>query len=214
MSFAQILAGNYPTRVFGSLSSFYTLTKLFDGSDPDIIIHITDETTIDLITAQHQQKISQKFPNSLFIHIMDEKFCRKHIYQKTYSHCFKHCIEYHDRWDIIQKIQAKFAKIVDFSKRSGRIQYKNLVLDMDRWQLSIDSKTLSEQLSLKEGVLLKLFMENSGACMSREDIKARVWDKISISPRTIDSHISRLRKKIQNADITIESIYGGGYIFE
>lgn len=66
-------------------------------------------------------------------------------------------------------------------------------------------------LPLKEAQLLKLFFERPGSCLTREEISAAVWTGVKVTPRTIDSHVCRLRKRLREAAIEIQSIYGDGY---
>jgi DNA-binding response OmpR family regulator len=66
-------------------------------------------------------------------------------------------------------------------------------------------------LPLKEARLLRFFIENTGKCLTRSEIQRAVWDGVKIESRTIDSHISRLRKRISLGEVTIESLYGDGY---
>jgi DNA-binding response OmpR family regulator len=52
-------------------------------------------------------------------------------------------------------------------------------------------------LRKKEFEILYLLMEGAGKIYSRDAIASRIWDKERLSfPRTIDVHISNIRKKI------------------
>jgi DNA-binding response OmpR family regulator len=61
-------------------------------------------------------------------------------------------------------------------------------------------------------MLLRFLIENVGVCVSRDQLINEVWKGIRIEARTIDSHISRLRKRLASSEVFIESVYGGGYI--
>jgi DNA-binding winged helix-turn-helix (wHTH) protein len=67
-------------------------------------------------------------------------------------------------------------------------------------------------LSPKEGRILEILLENANQCVSRTHIVQFVWPGISVSQRTLDTHISRLRKKLEGSiECYIESTYGKGY---
>ncbi len=66
-------------------------------------------------------------------------------------------------------------------------------------------------LTQKEVRLLGRFLESPQECITRKEIISLIWPDTLVTPRTLDCHISRLRKKIQRIGLEIEAIYGGGY---
>ena len=74
------------------------------------------------------------------------------------------------------------------------------------------------KLTPTEFNILKLLMENEGRIFSREQIINEVFGyDFEGYNRNIDTHISNLRKKIENIypqQHNLESIYGVGYKFE
>lgn len=83
---------------------------------------------------------------------------------------------------------------------------RNRTLEKDRKRL---------KLTQIEYLLMKLFMENPGKAMSREDILKAVWgDDFSGELKTVDVNIRRLRLKIE-ADPTepefLTTVWGFGY---
>jgi DNA-binding response OmpR family regulator len=66
--------------------------------------------------------------------------------------------------------------------------------------------------------MLKLFIQRKGEVVTRDDFLDKVWgeDNVSVSFRTIDSHIANIRKKIEDHPSNpkhILSIRGVGYKF-
>jgi two-component system response regulator BaeR len=93
---------------------------------------------------------------------------------------------------------------------------RGLVLDDVRYQATLDSRNLG--LTAVEFKLLKLLVANAGRLYTRQDLMTRIYaDQRNVSDRTIDSHIKKLRRKIEavnpNAKL-IYSVYGVGYKFE
>lgn len=70
------------------------------------------------------------------------------------------------------------------------------------------------QLTVKEFKLLMKFVTNSEKTFSREDLFSQVWDNDSNSTyRTIDMHVSSLRKKLKDYGPLIKTVHQIGYKF-
>ena len=77
---------------------------------------------------------------------------------------------------------------------------------------------LAIDLSLREIRLLKLFFDHPGQVLSRQKISEACWDEDHLpTSRTLDQHVSQLRKRIEidpkNPRI-IQTVHGAGYRFE
>jgi DNA-binding response OmpR family regulator len=87
--------------------------------------------------------------------------------------------------------------------RQGEIQ-----LDPGRCQVTRGGTAI--ELSPKEYLLLKLFMENPDRVFSREEILTRIWGyERHPSTRTVDTHMLQLRQKF--GDALFETVRGFGY---
>ncbi len=73
------------------------------------------------------------------------------------------------------------------------------------------------RLTAKEFDILRYFIEHRGRTVSRGQILRNVWGiRLDISTRTIDRHVSALRKKIEpdpDDPVWIKTVYGVGYRF-
>ena len=73
------------------------------------------------------------------------------------------------------------------------------------------------RLTAKEFDILRYFVEHRGRTVSRRQILRNVWGiPLEISTRTIDRHVSALRKKIEpdpEDPMWIKTVYGVGYRF-
>ena len=77
---------------------------------------------------------------------------------------------------------------------------------------TVEKAGIPLQLTITEFRLLKTFIENQNAALSREQLIAAAYpDDSYLNDRAIDCHIKRLRKKI-GGDL-IETVYGLGYRF-
>lgn len=66
-------------------------------------------------------------------------------------------------------------------------------------------------LSPLELRLLTFLMSKRGEFFARQDIRTAVWGDDEVLDRTVDTHISKLRKKLSPANATIECRYRKGY---
>ena len=72
-------------------------------------------------------------------------------------------------------------------------------------------------LKPKEFALLQTLAQNEGTIMSAVQLYERIWKApLGDDKRTLQTHISSLRKKLETEDFgyTISTVYGAGYCFE
>lgn len=92
----------------------------------------------------------------------------------------------------------------------------NLVIDLDKYLVTIGGADVT--LTKKEVELLWTLAKNSSKVFSRENLLDSIWgyDYFGDS-RTVDSHIKRLRAKVdkfEHEEGEIKTIWGVGYRFE
>tara|TARA_A100001011_G_C14314539_1_gene847284 strand:- start:354 stop:1037 length:684 start_codon:yes stop_codon:yes gene_type:complete len=107
---------------------------------------------------------------------------------------------------VLRRIRPMFAEEV--------LSYKGIVVDLVSHKVTRDSETL--HLGPTEFNLLVFFMENIGRVFSREQLLNHVWkDEAYVEPRTVDVHIRRLRKSVNNdvKEDFIRTVRSAGYCF-
>lgn len=86
-------------------------------------------------------------------------------------------------------------------------------IDKSAHQVLVDGKNVD--LSYKEFELITYFAENQGIALSREKILNNVWNYDYFGDaRTIDTHVKKLRSKLDDKGDYIKTIWGMGYKFE
>lgn len=94
------------------------------------------------------------------------------------------------------------------------------VLNAGEIELNIAAHTVKVKgkavdLSFKEFELLNYFVINQGVALSREKILNNVWNYDYFGDaRTIDTHVKKLRSKLEECGDYIKTIWGMGYKFE
>ncbi|MDD1613569.1 MAG: phosphate regulon transcriptional regulator PhoB [Methylococcaceae bacterium] len=112
------------------------------------------------------------------------------------------------------------ARIRAVLRRSGKIQGQaqitlgNLVLDTEQHRLSIGERQL--EVSPTEFRLMHFFMTHPDKVYSRTQLLDQVWGRsVYIEERTIDVHIRRLRKILEEygREDLVQTVRGFGYRF-
>ncbi|MFQ5901980.1 MAG: winged helix-turn-helix domain-containing protein, partial [Thermodesulfobacteriota bacterium] len=84
------------------------------------------------------------------------------------------------------------------------------VIDIETHEVSVDGKRII--LTATEFKLLWELIKKPGHILSRDMLLDRAWgNDCYVTPRTVDTHIRRLRKKLGKAGILIETVRGFGY---
>ncbi|MDR1121395.1 MAG: response regulator transcription factor [Dysgonamonadaceae bacterium] len=92
------------------------------------------------------------------------------------------------------------------------IAIDDLEINLESKQLYICKKPIS--LTKKEFEILALLAKTPGRVYSRDEILDRVWENESfVLDRTVDVHITRLRKKMGNTGFRVVNRTGYGYCF-
>lgn len=89
-------------------------------------------------------------------------------------------------------------------------------IDFGTYEVVVRGKPV--KLTLKEFELLRFLVQNPNRVLSRDQLLDRVWGgETFVTPRTVDVHIRRLRKAIENDDRKpkwILTLRGVGYKFD
>ena len=99
-------------------------------------------------------------------------------------------------------------------------EFGDVTIDFDAFRLAVrrGDKPRTHDLTTQEAALLRLFAENPGRVLPRQEILRKVWPPdADVTPRTIDNFVLRLRRMVEPdpANPThIVSVRGTGYRFE
>ena len=114
------------------------------------------------------------------------------------------------------KAMLRRCEIVRNSSKSRIRQFDEVCVDFDGHKVLKNGEEV--RLTGLEFALLKYFLENNSKVLSRDDILDSVWNEnVLVDPRTVDTHVSNLRKKIEDDPAhprRIIGIRGIGYKFE
>lgn len=93
------------------------------------------------------------------------------------------------------------------------IHYETLEIDIVGKKVTIENKNV--ELTKTEFEILLLLLQRPNVVFSRDDLLKRIWsDDVYVNDRTVDVHITRLRKKIAPYGNRVVARLGYGYCFE
>ena len=111
--------------------------------------------------------------------------------------------------ELVARIKAVLRRSIR-PARSGMLRVGDVQLDPEAREVHLGDEVID--LRLKEFDLFAAFLENPNAALSREQLLQSVWGYDFVGDtRTVDVHVARLRDKIKNAAVKIETVWGIGY---
>src|SRR6185312_4818281 len=111
-------------------------------------------------------------------------------------------------------VQVQLRNRRELSEASQSVRAGNLEMNLANYfvELKLESGTVHPVLTPTEFRLLYQLVKNEGRVLSRDLLLAgSSEDNLDVSDRSIDVHISRIRKKLTGCTHCIESMYGIGY---
>ena len=112
-------------------------------------------------------------------------------------------------------MQLRRAEAAKRTSSANRYQFGDVVVDARKAEVTRANKPV--ELSAREFLLLKYFIEHREATISREELLNEVWGYHSMpSTRTVDVHVAWLRQKIEpnpKHPQYILTVHGLGYKF-
>ncbi|WP_269144198.1 MULTISPECIES: response regulator transcription factor [Clostridium] len=113
---------------------------------------------------------------------------------------------------LVAKVKA-LLKRVNGKELDNQSNFDGLTINEISHEVVLQGKQI--YLSPKEYELLIYFSRNLGIVLSRDKILDNVWGKDYYGDlRTVDTHVKRLREKLEDRAYLINTIRGSGYKFE
>ena len=114
--------------------------------------------------------------------------------------------------EVSARVKAILKRQVIEVKPANKFSYKDFSIDFDTKEVKIETEIIL--LTKTEFELLEFLVKHQERIFSRDEIINHIWDKTPyITERTVDVHITRLRKKLANYSSLISNRSGYGYRF-
>lgn len=114
--------------------------------------------------------------------------------------------------ELALRIKSVLRRTSESSPRSSRLERDDLIVDRASHRCTVAEQEV--ELTAKEFDLLVTLMMWPGQVRTREQLIESVWGSdFSVSSRTVDTHLKRLREKIGPYAELIQTVRGVGYRF-
>jgi two-component system phosphate regulon response regulator PhoB len=118
--------------------------------------------------------------------------------------------------ELLARIKARIRKAGERISQDLVLQLGDLKISVSKQKVYFKGRKREELLDLTplEFKLLFYFARHEEHVFSREQLLEAVWaDNVNVLDRTVDMHVSNLRKKLSPSSWTIRSVHGVGYRF-
>lgn len=116
----------------------------------------------------------------------------------------------------IVELKARIKAVISRSLKAEKDEYQTVIgsflIDTDRKEVKVKNKVI--ELTKKEYQILETLINNSGRYVTRDQILNKIWSDTLVSERTVDVHITRLRKRLGSFGKNIKSRTGYGYYLD
>jgi len=118
--------------------------------------------------------------------------------------------------EVVARIKAILRRTAEQPKNdTSIISYNGLTIDLKSYSVTLRGEAVV--CTPKEIEIMHMLASNPGQVFTREQLLSKVWGyDFAGETRTVDTHIKRIRAKLDSAGLgwSIKTIYGVGYKFE
>jgi two-component system response regulator ResD len=113
--------------------------------------------------------------------------------------------------EVVARVRAQLRRARGFEQEEAVLRRNGVELNRVERRCLLDGEPID--LTRREFDLLAAFLERPGRVFTREQLLESAWGTTYLSEKTVDVHITGLRRKLRNA-ITITPLRGVGYRLE
>ncbi|MFG0260203.1 MAG: response regulator [Phycisphaerales bacterium JB041] len=114
---------------------------------------------------------------------------------------------------LLARIETVMRRAAPDADRKTTLEAGPVLIRTDTHRVTVHGEDV--KLTLTEFRLLSCLVEGNGAVLSRKELMHRaIGPGVRVTPRTIDVHVTALRRKLGDAGNMIETVRGVGYRLE
>jgi two-component system phosphate regulon response regulator PhoB len=114
--------------------------------------------------------------------------------------------------ELALRVKAVLRRRAPSPTTARQLAHGVLVLDLERHRCMVTDEEVD--LTAKEFGLLSTLMTRPGRVFTREKLLDELWgSEVTVTHRTVDTHMKRLREKLADAGDYIHTVRGVGYRF-
>ncbi len=122
-------------------------------------------------------------------------------------------------FDILElkaRVESRLKKMEILKTSSDVVKFKEIEINKSKQEVKVfdGEKFKKIDLTALEFKLLTFFSDRPEVVIPRDEILDEIWGKdVHVYSRSVDTHVSKLRKKLEEASSILESVHGAGYKF-
>jgi DNA-binding response OmpR family regulator len=115
--------------------------------------------------------------------------------------------------ELVLRVKNILRRMRTVHETEDRIEVDELVIDIPGYRVYLHEKIMD--LTPTEFKLLLQLVRNRGRVQTRANLLNQVWEvkSLDVDTRTIDTHMRRLRQKLEDMADRVETVRGVGYMF-
>jgi DNA-binding winged helix-turn-helix (wHTH) protein len=208
------LSGAFSVRRIGSLKNVRRICSMTVSPEIANFIGLFKMNDIKSLSEFYETYLAFKkiFPNGKIFFLQSDAGCSVEASKAFDIPVLNKSIE---SVQLIKLLNRNLEESIDTSVKStanDRILLGDLEIDRASSSLKVLATGYKEFLTPIEIKILYALYSAANFKLSRHELIERAWHGIRVSDSTVDSHISRLRKKMEKSfECTLNTIYGEGW---
>lgn len=215
---SEVLSANFPVRRIASMKSFVQLLAIDPIERHPSLVIVNDTVSSDPVSvlgfAHFLRSCDERFKVAIASHAAPAwQACAYNLNFKTIH------FDQTNALLMLRTVDGLFAEVAkniptqSFTNNAIdlRLEIGDVIFDRAAGTLCVQGEC-KETLSPKEVKIFEALSNSLNQCLSRVALSEKVWPGVRVSNRTLDSHVSRLRRKIErSSECEIDAVYGEGY---
>jgi len=198
----EILGIHYELIIFRTIAEFTEHLEK-NNPNPQLIIadlKLRDGYFTDYLSAQEKLNHSFDFP-FLVISSIDDPTALRFCFNKG---ALDYLIKPFKKNELLVKVERLIAnhKVSEAAAEGTRFEKLTPIT-------KLKLEELLPLLTMKENLILSAFLESVNFSVTKAELHQKGWMKTAVSPKSLDVHLSHLRKKLKPLRVRIVSIEDG-----
>jgi len=186
--------------------------EIFSQEEFDLIlmdVELEDGDGFSLTEQLRQSKKGEKIPVIFFTSKAEIIHKEKGFGLGAEDYIVKPC----DPREIRLRVESRLQKIRD-KNETNELHDQHLYIDVIKQKAFFLPDKKEIKLTPLQFKILHCLMKNPNSTVSREKLMEEIWGSAETIGRSVDAHVSALRRKLVPHEEKIQSVYGCGYIFK